>query len=615
MSNYKTARQFVFLLVFTTFFGFLVLNNSFPVYSNTAEELENEINQKTEELEKNKSVLSEIEKKIKEISGSTYSLSEKVNLLNAEITKLQEQIDIKNADIEEKLRLIQEKEDLLNRKKELFDMVSTELYMQSRHSNAQLLFSFNNIENLLQNLFVKKTAIGMLRNDIEAISGEFTSLSQMKEDLELEKVELDTQKKDLDDSYALVLAEKNKLQGELNAQMAAKSSVTRTINGLSATLSDLQYQLLIARQGGTHVDVNSVPASSSDINGSLAGFNANAPSGSFAVFSIGAYTHRNGMSQWGAKARAEPPYNQNYQQILSAYYPGKSIRTGTVVISGSSEAIMQNIPTTTYGTLNFEDDYLIRLYEVPETWPMEVLKAQAIAARTYAINYTQNGRKAICTSESCQVVGDSPKGARWREAVSSTRGMILTDGGGAPFSTQYAAVHGGWGNQIGWDTTNGTGGYSGWTSNAYESISGVSWFYKTWYRSGYTYGNTVNADSCYRNPWLTQAEMADLVNIYQIWKASGGNDPRVYPIIDACHVNKGQYSHAEARALASKPVTSVSSVVVSSSNGYTGTVIFGTNAGVITMTGNEFKTVYNLRAPGYLRIPQSGFVHINVHKK
>ncbi len=109
--------------------------------------------------------------------------------------------------------------------------------------------------------------------------------------------------------------------------------------------------------------------------------------------------------------------------------------------------------------------------------------------------------------------------------------------------------------------------------------------------------------------------MADLVNVYQLWKASGENDPRIYPVIDACHTDKGQYSYTEARSLAAKPVSSISSVAVVNSNGSTNSVIFVTNAGVITMTGNEFKTIYNIRAPGHLHIPQSGFVHINIHKK
>lgn len=595
------------VLLFFSFFLFFVSNLSSSVYSGPAEDLEAEINRKTEELNKNKSTLSAIEKRIAEISGSNYSLTEKVNLLNAEITKLQEQIDVKASEIDEKLRLIKEKEELLNLKKELSDMVSSELYMQSRNGGSQLLLSFTNLENLLQNLFIKKTAISILRSDIEKISGEFSSLSDMKEGLENEKLDLDTQKKDLDDSYALVLAEKEKIQKELNAQLATKKNVVKSINGLSAELSDLQYQLIITRQGGTYVDPGSVPTSG-DTKSTLQGFLDQAPAGSFSVFSIGAYTHRNGMSQWGAKARAEA--GQNYQQILSAYYPGRTFRTGTTVISGVSENIMGSISTTTYGTLNFEDDYLMRLQEVPESWPMEVLKAQAIAARTYAVNYTQNGRKAICTSESCQVAGPSPKTGAWKTAVEATRGVILTDGNGSAFSAQYAAVHGGWGNQVGWDTTDGSGS-GDWMSRAWDRLSNVSWFYKAWYRQ--TYSET--SSTCGRNPWLSQAEMSDLVNIYQIWKAKGGNDPRVYPVIDGCHVNKGQYTHADARSLAAKPVTSVSSVVVVSSNGSTGSVIFGTNAGTITMTGNEFKTIYNLRAPGHLRIPQSGFVHINIHKK
>jgi hypothetical protein len=405
----------------------------------------------------------------------------------------------------------------------------------------------------------------------------------------------------------LVLAEKRKVQAELNTQIATKGSVTRRINGLSTELSDLQYQLIIARQGGTYVSPDSVP-SNADFNSSLAGFTSNAPSGSFGVFSIGAYTHRNGMSQWGARARANA--GQNYEQILMAYYPGRAFRSDSVVIGGTSEGIMTNISTTTYGTLNFEDDYLLRLNEVPEYWPMEVLKAQAIAARTYAINYTQNGRKSICTTESCQVVGAGQKTGAWKTAVQATRGIILTDGAGNPFSTQYAAVHGGWSNTSGWDTTDKTGN-GDWMSRAWDRLSGVSWFYKMWYRYGYS----ESSSTCGRTSWLSQAEMSDIINAYQVWLGHNRADSRILPIYDACHSTGNPYSHAELRALASKPVTSISSVIVSSSNGTTNTVSFYTNAGTFIIPANDFKTIYNLRAPGYLRIPQSSFVHINVHKK
>jgi hypothetical protein len=68
------------------------------------------------------------------------------------------------------------------------------------------------------------------------------------------------------------------------------------------------------------------------------------------------------------------------------------------------------------------------------------------------------------------------------------------------------------------------------------------------------------------------------------------------------------------RNLAAKPVTSISTVIASNSNGSTSSITFYTNAGAITMGANDFKTVFNMRAPGHLHIPQNGFVHINIEK-
>lgn len=607
MSKHNTVQNSLILFFCVLTLSLLFFAISTPIYSQSVDELENIIQEKEEELNKQKTYLSDIEKRIKEIGSSNYTLTEQVNLLNKEIVKLQTEIDKRNSEIEEKLKIIDEKQKLLSRKKESLDLISAQLYMQSRYNDGQFLFSFSTLNEMLKTLFVKKSAINFLKEDIEEITGEFVNLVELKKSLEDEKARLDKEKKELDQSYALVAAEKSRVQKELYAQIEQQNSVKRTINGLSTQLSDLQYQLIIVRQGGTHVDADSVP-SNVDFNSSLAGFKANAPSGSFGVFAIGAYTHRNGMSQWGAKARANA--GQNYQQILNAYYPGKVFRTGSVVIGGVEQSIMTNISTTTYGELNFEDDYLLRLNEVPESWPIEVLKAQAIAARTYAINYTRNGGKSICTTESCQVVGSSKKTGAWKQAVEATRGVILTDTAGNPFSTQYAAVHGGWSNTSGWDTTDKTGD-GDWTSRAWDSISGVSWFYKMWYRYGYS----ESSSTCSRKPWLSQVETADLINAYQVWVANNRSDSRIVPVFDACHSSGNPYTHSELRNLAAKPVTSVSDVIVSNSNGSTRTVTFTTNAGIFVVPGNDFKTVYNLRAPGYLRIPQSGFVHINIHKK
>ena len=586
-----------------------------PIYSDEASDLQQQIDQKNAELAAKQTTLSSIEAKIKEISGSNNSVSQKIALINAEITKLNDSIAQTDGALNTKIKEIEDKQALLEAKKIEMDKLSTDLYIRSRYRMATFFLSGNDWDTLVKEFFLKQNSISTLKNEVESINGEFSSLAESRAELENQKATLDAQKKDMDDSYALLAAEKAKLQSELNSQYSTKNSINKTIGNLSKEISQLQQFLIIAKSGGTIIDANTVPNSSSDPASSLAYFRSNAPGGSFAVFAFGAYTHRNGMSQWGARARAEA--GQTYQQILAAYYPGKTFRTGTIInkSSGASEAIMTNISTTTYGTLNFEDDYLLRLNEMPESWSMQALKAQAIIARTFAINYTNNGQSSICTTESCQVIGAGQKTGAWVEAVQSTRGVVLTDSAGKVFSAQYAAVHGGWGNGMGWDTTTGTGDYANWTANAWESISGVSWFYKTWFRKGYA----TSGNDCGHTPWLSNAEMADILNAYLLWISNGktSSDPRIVStdVYRCWGQSANPYSMTDLRNMISNPVTAVYSAVSANSNGTTTSISFNTNRGIVSMSGADFKAIYNMRAPSYLSIPQSSFVNVNIEYK
>ena len=99
--------------------------------------------------------------------------------------------------------------------------------------------------------------------------------------------------------------------------------------------------------------------------------------------------------------------------------------------------------------------YLLGLQEVPLTWPDEALKAQAVAARTYALNTLSRPRAGaaatykfdICASVECQVysgaeVLGSLGGARWLQAVRETaRRAILYDG--EPILARYHSTSGG----------------------------------------------------------------------------------------------------------------------------------------------------------------------------
>ena len=89
------------------------------------------------------------------------------------------------------------------------------------------------------------------------------------------------------------------------------------------------------------------------------------------------------------------------------------------------------------------DDYIggVISEEMSPGWPMEALKAQAVAARTFAVyslgNHDEDGYD-VCSTTHCQVYGgiesESPEGLR---AVSATRGEIMMYQG----KPIYAAFH------------------------------------------------------------------------------------------------------------------------------------------------------------------------------
>ena len=239
----------------------------------------------------------------------------------------------------------------------------------------------------------------------------------------------------------------------------------------------------------------------------------------------GGWGHGVGMSQYGAKGRAEA--GQSVNQILDAYYPGAAIETrslagprvklldtaateltanggpiygtpdggGTVVLANPGERISVRMfgssliwqrvdagPGTigvlttgggrysiswdpgraitvsatgrsyAYGSLRFlpgsttveliltgltMQQYLYGLGEMPASWSIEALRAQAVAGRSYAayrLAHPQDADFDLFASVSDQAyVGTTQTagaaGPNWASAVDSTDGQVLTSGG------------------------------------------------------------------------------------------------------------------------------------------------------------------------------------------
>jgi len=457
--------------------------------------------------------------------------------------------------------------------KEVFEEKAINQYIRIRNYDPGLLIilSADSATGAFREINFRQRAADEDRKTMDEYGQNLLQLKKDKDTLEKNKQSLTSIKKQV--------AEKEKfLAGEV-----AK------VEGYLSSLTAKQNELAALKSGGFQTSIGDTPPTLEPCSGAPGSSNYCDPGfrPAFAAFSFGA-PHRTGLSQYGAYGRSKS--GQSAEQILSAYFQGAELK--------KDYAVPSTIGVSGYGRISFEDNYLLGIYEVPESWGnnggFEALKAQAVAARSYALSATNNGSGTICASESCQVYKPQLKSGKWKEAVNATRGWVIIKGG-SPAPTYYSASTGGYTiSQWGWNGIKDTSG--DWPSGAYEKIGSSPWFYKGWYKS--RGGATCNR----ANPWLTSGEMADILNSWKVlYGGVGGDKSRIVPV--SCW-GGNPYSKDELIGLGG--FTSVSGIsVIYSNSGFTQTVILQTNNGNINIAGEEFKKAFNLRAPGYTGIKSS----------
>lgn len=554
-------------ILFLSLFFFLFLNIP-RSSSDELEDLSKQINDLTNALNESVKATKPLESQLKAMQVQITGIKNRVNIIDQDIA-------VKKKNIDDGYKKLASQQVILNKAIEGY-------YIKSYYFSPILMFlSANSAADLTRLLAYERVVTNHDKTKITNIALAIQDLENRKERLESEQKKLAAIKADLDVQSA-----------KLDKIVTGAKDYQSKLSGQIAELSAKQQEIINSRSGGFTATIGDSNLAD-DYNASIVGFRASAPSGYFAVFSFGAFTHRKGMSQYGARGRAQS--GQNYKTILKAYYgkePVSKDTGGDINVDG-------------FGSMNFEDRYLMGIAEMPSSWNPEALKAQAVAARTYAYRHKVQGG-SICTTEACQVFNsgkaDNPPDA-WKQAVQSTKGEVLED-----VVTYYASTHGGYANPIGWDTTNGSGG-SNFIDNAYDKIGGSPWLYKAWYTQGYS----VNSDKCGRSsPWLSPQEMADIVNAAIALKTSGIDTSRITPVTTSCW-GGNPYSMDELRNLVSGSggINSADSVSVSQGNGNTNSVTING----VTIDGADFKKAFNLRAPGRLSIPQSGFAFFNIERK
>jgi peptidoglycan hydrolase-like amidase len=571
-----------FIIIFILVIISLLVNVGFfsiVVFAEDIDQQVGELDWQKENLQKEADTLSDkindLKNEINGLETDIGSLSNNLSDNQAQLEKINNEIvNIENS-IEEIKKELDDKKTILDKEVTRKHLTIRGLYKTSRINPFYKLLENSSLDTVAQGIRYQIKVVDQAKEFITNLNNEIKKNTDQKNELEEFVNNLSSQKSQLAAIVTKLALEKKTTEEKISELSTEQEGINRDLSNISQAISELtnkQQELLGQKSGNFYASLSDGlavddPKSSPDYN---PGF-----SPAFAAFSYGAFTHRNGMSQYGAKARAED--GQSVDEILEFYY-----RTGI----DTKDDFPEEVSVEGYGNMDYQR-YLYGLGEMPDSWPMEALKAQAIAARTYA--YKRGG--TICITQSCQVFikskSDNPP-SRWQEAVDNTKNMILNN----PSTAQYSSTTGGYINNVGWD--------GDWPNNSYEKKAGSPWFYKAWY----TESTNINSAKCgMDNPWLNEEEMVDILNAWVVWK-NGGDSNRISPVTTDCW-GGDPYSHEEMAEKADNlgdKFTNVNSVSVGYNDGYTNSITFNTNNGSITIDGQVFKTIFNLRAPGYIAI-------------
>jgi len=513
--------------------------------------------------------IEDIGKAISSLKSDLQNKEVNYQTLNTKLTNIKNRIGNLEIEIEKKEIEVKKGEEALSYQKNLLNERARSYY-KNVNKNSTLFLSAIVADDLsasLRKIFYQKSIVDEDKRTIIKIVMYVRNLEEIKKNLEAEKIGLAKLKIDVDQQSQIIAGQISQTKTQI-AQLSARQQEL-----IAAKLSSVPVPRSAETSlGGCKSDIDVDPGFSSR----------------FSFFSFGA-PNKIGLNQYGAKGRAEG--GQNFETILRAYYNFDNFQdmdTNTKIrVDGHGEYSLE--------------DYVKRIYEMPADWNMEALKAQAIAARSYAMAYTNNGSGSICDSENCQVFRDGEKGGRWNEAVDATKGKVMIQGG-SPIKAWFSSTHGGVilsSSEIGWsgtswtkhaiDTPSGSAGsFSDLQSNAYDKSS--PWFYCDWgYRS--QYNNTA---------WLKSEEVADIMNAFILYSLDKNTIVHLSQtdknISDAWSSDQVKQ---EIKNKGGNPVDSVSSINVSWDGGGIARTI---NIDGKSFDAQKFKNLFNMRAPGNIQI-------------
>ncbi len=533
--------------------------------------------------------LEDIEKKLGDLrhqmefsKAATTPLESTLSKLKAQLVEVQSRISIVEQEVARKEKEVAEGENILADTQDLLAQRVRAFYIRSSfYSPLSVFFSKKQIAEWTRELTYQER---VTRGDKETI----TDMVVYIKDLEEKKKNLETEKARL----ARVKEETDKQAAFLGEEVGKAKAFQAKLAGEIASLTARQKQLLAQKLASLNLptSLGAGPLYCTDDRKIDPGFRP-----AFVFFTFG-IPHRVGLNQYGAFGRAKA--GQSYQEILRAYFDN---------INFEKRDPNLRIKVQGYGEKGL-DEYLLGIYEMPGDWPLEALKAQVVAARSYALAYTNNGANEICTSQTCQVYKGGNKGGNWEQAVRATQGEVMV-AGGQVITAWYASTFGGYAftsGDVGWNS-------KPWTKRLRDTQGEVSSFSDLLSRAYDRDSPCIYAAQGFRpeyakSAWLKQEEVADITNVLLLAKSDSGTQQHLTQV-DRPNPDRDETWNAdrvkqELRNRGISPFNSISNISLDWDRGVgriTSVTISG-DAGNSLFGGDEFKTFFNLRAPANIQI-------------
>lgn len=564
------------IFILFLFSVFLVVQ---PIFADEVDDCINNKNDPNVCMDLIKKQISNLETAIAPLQKESTGLQSKITSAKSQISQIEKQV----TNLSQKL--IAKESDLEVQKLLLAERVKR--YYKNSKSYNSFLILFSNPDNKNGSVFQQyawyQSIISQDKNTITQYSTDITNLNNNKTQLEIENNKLATIKKNLESRFGFLVTEIKK--AEVNK------------NRLNNLLTQLEAERIAKLNLPTSAGSGGI--SCVDDRDRDPGFGAG-----FAFFTFG-IPHHVGLNQYGALGRANA--GQSAEEIIKAYYQNIEITSGkegeNVKVNGKNEFGQ----TFNNETMNIEE-YLKHIYEMPTKWPEAALQAQAMAARSYALRvYGEKGW--LAPSQADQVVKKELNNDRWISAVNATRGKIITSGG-QPIKAWFASTAGGytftsgdvWGGNTAWtkrvrDTNGDINSFEDLQNKAYDKDS-PCFYAAQGYRAEYN-----------KSAWLKPSEVADIINVVLLYQKDSSTQGHLCykdnPSGGCNDTWDSEKVKSELKSRGITPFNNISSASVTDwnkSEGRTNTLSFSGDAGQVSISGSNFKSLFNIRAPANISI-------------